>query len=145
MMSRSFFFFQSVVPMSVLRTDMVLFGLITFGVGQLGNLYHHYLLSQLRKSDVKVSNSQGSQSIAQTAQYSVPRGGLFGFVTMPHYFFEIVAWLGLAICCQHIHALLVTCSMFTYLLNRAQTTRVWYLANVPGFPAERKSLVPFLL
>jgi hypothetical protein len=51
-------------------------GLALFGVGLLGNFYHHYLLATLR--------SPGE------TKYKVPRGGCFEFVAAPHYFFELL-------------------------------------------------------
>ena len=51
-------------------------------VGQLGNLWHHWLLARMRS--------------AGGTGYAIPRGGLFDLVTMPHYFFELLAWFGIA-------------------------------------------------
>ena len=51
-------------------------GLALFGVGLLGNFYHHYLLATLR--------SPGE------TKYKVPRGGCFEYVAAPHYFFELL-------------------------------------------------------
>ncbi|WCJ19167.1 3-oxo-5-alpha-steroid 4-dehydrogenase family protein [Euphorbia peplus] len=45
--------------------DLSYLGLVLFLVGISGNLYHHYLLSNLRSKEDK--------------QYKIPKGGLFGF------------------------------------------------------------------
>lgn len=47
----------------MLRPELATIGSLMFVVGQLGNLYHHYLLATLRKPGEK--------------GYKVPRGGLF--------------------------------------------------------------------
>ena len=52
----------------------------------IGNLYHHVLLRSLRSQTL-----QGA-----VKQYHVPRGGLFEFVSCPHYLFEILTFVGAA-------------------------------------------------
>ena len=122
-------------------------GLAAFGVGEFGNLYHHYILSTLRKDKPATSDSavKKSDSFDIKANYAVPTGGLFDYVTMPHYFFELVAWLGIAFVSQDINVYLVFASMFTYLLTRAKATKVWYLKNVDNYPKSRNVLLPFVL
>lgn len=107
-------------------------GVALFCVGQLGNLYHHWLLARLRSS---ASSSKA---------YIVPQGGLFGLVAAPHYLFEIVAWLGMALATQSVVPLVSACGMASYLAGRSASTLRWNRANIPGYPADRKSLVPFL-
>jgi very-long-chain enoyl-CoA reductase len=58
---------------------LVYAGAAIFALGELGNAYHHYLLSKLR------SGASG---------YFLPQGGLFSQVVMPHYFFECISWFG---------------------------------------------------
>lgn len=64
---------------------------------------------------------------------------------MPHYFFELVAWFGIAVTSQDLNVFLVFMSMFSYLLMRSKATKEWYLTNIQGFPKDRKLLVPFLI
>jgi very-long-chain enoyl-CoA reductase len=126
---------QHMVPESSRMDWCFKAGTALFAIGQLGNLYHHYLLATLRPASTK-------QDGAKT--YSVPRGGFFEFVTMPHYFFELVAWLGIAVAAQQANAWLGLASMASYLAGRSVATRNWYLEKVEGYPAERKNLVPFI-
>lgn len=111
-----------------------LLGVGLFVVGQLGNLYHHVLLSNLRGPKAPSGDRKSA--------YVVPRGGFFEYVAMPHYFFELVAWLGVAVCTQHLTALLVVTSMASYLAGRSVSTTKYYLKNVKGYPTTRRHLVP---
>lgn len=101
-------------------------------VGQLGNFYHHFLLAKSRKS------GRG------TKHYVIPTGGLFSLVTMPHYFFELVAWLGLACVTQQLNAFLTVADMTSYLAGRSVATTRWYKSRFADYPPERKNLIPFL-
>jgi hypothetical protein len=71
-------------------------GLNLFFIGILGNLYHHYLLANLRK------DSNNTPKGAR--RYQPPVGGLFPPVAAPHYFFELVAWFGIACVAQQVNA-----------------------------------------
>lgn len=106
---------------------LVVGGLI-FLVCQGANLYHHLLLRWLRKP-------------GQTG-YVIPEGGLFGQVSVPHYFFEILAWSGYAIMARHLSIWGIVIIIAGYLAGRAKQTRAWYVENVPGYPTERKALIP---
>ena len=106
---------------------LIVGGLI-FLAGQAGNLYHHLLLRDLRKS-------------GETG-YVIPQGGLFSAVTAPHYLFEIIAWIGYAVMARHLSLWGIAIIVAAYLAGRAKQTREWYLKSVPGYPEERKALVP---
>ena len=112
-------------------------GLALFAIGQLGNLYHHWLLARLRDKDTKMPSKDDRKRA-----YKVPEGGLFPFIAMPHYLFELVAWLGVATASQHLNTFLVFSSMCSYLAGRAQATSRWNVANIPGYPVDRRNLVP---
>jgi very-long-chain enoyl-CoA reductase len=114
------------------RDSAAFVGVGLFVVGQLGNLYHHVLLSNLRR---------GPSSDRKSA-YVVPRGGFFEYVTMPHYFFELIAWLGVAVCTQQLTALLIFTSMASYLAGRSVSTTRYYLKTIKGYPVSRRHLVP---
>lgn len=126
--------FQQNIFLSPLEGDTMpllplLFGGFIFLLGQAMNLYHHLLLRNLRKTG--------------DTGYAVPQGGLFGYVTCPHYFFEILAWIGYAIMARHLSIWGIVIIIAAYLAGRARQTREWYLEQVPGYPEERKALVPF--
>jgi len=104
-------------------------------LGQLGNFYHHFIWTRLRKASKDSS----------TNKYVVPHGGLFRLVTMPHYFCEIISWFGLACVTQQFNAFLVVGNMTSYLAGRSVATTRWYKSKFGAdYPPERKHLLPFL-
>ena len=105
-------------------------GIILFIVGISGNLYHHYLLSKLK---------QGRER-----GYKIPTGGLFGFVTCPHYLFEILTFAGIACASQTVYSFSVMASTTFYLMGRSWATTNWYISKFPDYPREIKALVPFI-
>lgn len=104
-------------------------GLALFVVGIAGNFWHHKILADLRKN---------------TTDYVIPRGGLFEQAACPHYLFEILTWLGIAMLSQHLFAYLTVLGMGSYLFARSLNTLKWYHEKFPDFPKGRKALIPFL-
>lgn len=116
------------------RTDgKNLFGSTLFAVGLLGNFYHHYLLSKLRSSK-------------KTTKYVAPFGGMFEFVATPHYLFELIGWLGIAIVSHQLNVYLVVTSMMSYLGGRsvAQNEFNRKTFGEKDWPSSRKNMVPFM-
>lgn len=114
---------------------MLLAGVALNVVGQLGNFYHHWLLATLRPR-------KGEGDFEH--KYTIPEAGLFKYVTAPHYFFELIAWLGVAGVTQHLSPLLTVGDMLSYLAGRSIATTRWYKSKFENYPAERKNLIPFL-
>lgn len=104
-------------------------GLLLFAFGETANFAHHKILADLRR------DTQG---------YVIPRGGWFEYVVCPHYFFEIAAWVGIALMSRHLFALIALAGMAGYLLARSHKTLAWYRQKFPNFPKNRKALIPFL-
>ncbi|CAA7388118.1 unnamed protein product [Spirodela intermedia] len=105
-------------------------GAALFAVGICGNLYHHVLLCRLRKE------GEGG--------YKIPRGGLFGLVTCPHYLFEIMVFAGIACASQTVYSFCVMAGTAFYLMGRSWATRKWYLSKFEDYPREVKALIPFI-
>ncbi|KAH8501974.1 hypothetical protein H0E87_016652 [Populus deltoides] len=105
-------------------------GVVLFLVGIVGNFYHHHLLSLLR-----TKNDNG---------YKVPKGGLFGLVTCPHYFFEILIFLGISFISQTLYTFASTISTICYLMGRSYATRRWYLTKFDDFPKDVKAIIPYV-
>ena len=113
-------------------------GVAVWAAGQIGNGYHHFLLANLRKPGEKA--------------YVVPKGGLFGLVACPHYFFEVVAFVGLGMVISHVGALVITSTCAWYLLGRSFATMKWYEAKAKKgalkggakLPVGWKRMIPFV-
>lgn len=110
-------------------------GAALFCVGLAGNFYHHYLLAALR------SGGGGG-----TRKYVPPRGGMFSLVAAPHYLFELVGWLGVALVVDHVNAYLVVLSMTSYLAGRsvAQNEFNRLKFDEKEWPRSRRNLIPFV-
>jgi steroid 5-alpha reductase family enzyme len=108
-------------------------GSTLFGVGIVGNFYHHYLLAKLRSSK-------------KTTKYVAPSGGLFEFVATPHYLFELIGWLGVAIVSHQLNVYLVVTSMMSYLGGRsvAQNEFNRKTFSEKDWPLDRKNILPFM-
>ncbi len=108
-------------------------GTILFATGIIGNLYHHMKLAALRET-------------SSSTKYVVPKGGLFEYVAAPHYLFELLGWLGIAIASEHGNAFLVFASMTSYLSGRSVSQNRWNREKFSEkeWPLNRKNIVPFL-
>ena len=71
-------------------------GVAVFAVGMLTNMWADYSLIALRKSK-KPASSSSSNAADPKSRYSIPRGGLFEFVSCPNFFGEFVEWIGYAV------------------------------------------------
>ncbi|KAM0951957.1 putative 3-oxo-5-alpha-steroid 4-dehydrogenase (NADP(+)) [Dioscorea sansibarensis] len=105
-------------------------GILLFVCGITGNFYHHYLLSKLRKKSEK--------------GYRIPTGGLFSLVICPHYLFEVIGFLGLALISQTLFSFSWFSGTLFYLMGRSYSTRKWYLSKFENFPGDVKALIPFV-
>src|SRR3546814_2289076 len=89
----------------------------------IGNFAHHKILADLRE---------------QQTSYFIPQAGWFRRVTCPHYCFEVVAWIGMALMSHQWAMLLLAFVMHNYLAARAWKTRQWYRSRFPAYPPGRK-------
>lgn len=105
-------------------------GIVLFIAGVAANFYHHKLLADLRKNSL---------------DYFIPKGGGFEYVICPHYLFEIVTWLGIALLSRHLAAWLILAFIIAYLSARSLRTLKWYHEKFSDFPKDRKAILPFIL
>lgn len=104
-------------------------GFVLFLAGEAGSFYHHKLLADLRKD---------------RAGYHIPQGGLFKYVSCPHYLFELVAWLGIVLLSRHLFTLIAFLIAAAYLSARSVRTHRWYEQRFADYPTDRKRILPFL-
>ncbi|MBI3164748.1 MAG: DUF1295 domain-containing protein [Anaerolineales bacterium] len=105
-------------------------GMVLFLAGVSGNFYHHKLLADLRK---------------ESTGYFIPKGGLFRYVVCPHYMFEIIGWIGIALLSRHTAAWMNLFAMISFLAGQGLRALSWYKAAFEDFPKNRKAILPFIL
>jgi steroid 5-alpha reductase family enzyme len=76
--------------------------------------------------------------------YAIPSGGLYRYVSCPNYFGELVEWGGFALASGSLGALAFFVWSAANLAPRARAHHLWYRAQFPDYPRERKALVPFV-
>jgi len=113
-------------------------GYIVFLIGEIGNGYHHYLLAHLRPKGV--------------TGHVIPSGGMFGLLSCPHYFFELVSWVGFMLVSQvSVGSIAFLVLSIVVLIPRSLEKHNKYRAEFDGqkgkalYPKGRKALIPFIL
>ena len=74
--------------------------------------------------------------------YRVPQGGLFRWVSSPHYLGEIIQWCGWAVLTWSAAGAAFALFTFCNLAPRALSNHRWYRQQFVDYPAERKVLIP---
>lgn len=77
--------------------------------------------------------------------YGIPRGGLFRWVSSPHYLGEIIQWTGWAVLTWSAAGTAFALFTFCNLAPRAFSNHRWYREHFPDYPAERRALIPGIL
>ena len=106
-------------------------------LGEASNGYHHLLLRWLRTRDRQPARPGASK-------YKLPVGGLFAYVAAPHYFFELVNWLGVSLLCGHSVVWVMHGCNMTYLAGRAVQTTRFYRKKIDNYPKDRKHIFPLI-
>ena len=129
-------------------------GLMIFGIGLLGNMYHDDELREIRRAAARnqkrkqeekgeKANGKGVDKV-----YMVPENGLFRSVLFPHYLCEWIEWGGFwmvgGLACVPARSFLV--NEITAMLPRALSGKQWY---VERFGKEkigsRKAVIPGII
>jgi hypothetical protein len=77
--------------------------------------------------------------------YTIPRGGLFEWVSCPNLMGEIVQWWGFALMCWNLPALSFAIWTAANLIPRAVSHHRWYHRTFPDYPPTRRAVIPTLL
>ena len=105
-------------------------GAAVFGIGFVVNMDSCNRLLRLRRE--------------KPGEYSVPRGGMFRWVSCPNYLGEITEWIGWALLTWSPAGLAFAAWTMANLVPRARAHHSWYHAQFPDYPAKRKALLPGL-
>lgn len=103
-------------------------GAAIFLFGMALNIHSDNILLRLRKSN--------------EAGYSIPRGGVFRYVSCPNYLGEIIEWAGWAIASWSLAGFAFFIYAAANLAPRARSNHAWYRARFSDYPADRKALIP---
>ncbi|KAH3759342.1 ABC transporter, subfamily B, ATP-binding & transmembrane domain [Pelomyxa schiedti] len=106
-------------------------GFTIFLTGLICNFICHMMLKALRTPG--------------TAEWKMPRGFLFEYVTMPNYTMEILTWIGFAVLMNFPISVLCFICCATYQMTQwARERHAKYLKLFPDYPKHRKILFPFI-
>lgn len=112
-------------------TPQFIIGSILFIVGFLINISSDSILINLRKKN--------------TNEYTIPRKGLFNYISCPNFFGEIIEWLGFAVMTWSIAGLAFFLWTFFNLFPRALSHHTWYKNTFSDYPKNRKAVFPFII
>lgn len=105
-------------------------GLVLFCAGMAINWQADNILIHLRKPG--------------TTDYVIPVGGLFGKISCPNLFGEILEWTGYALMTWCLPGLAFAIWTAANLLPRAMAHHRWYQSKFEDYPKGRKAVIPFL-
>ncbi|KAJ3060196.1 Steroid 5-alpha-reductase det2 [Quaeritorhiza haematococci] len=78
--------------------------------------------------------------------YVIPRGGLFEYISNPHYFGECIQWLGWGIATWSEPGFTFAVYTWSNIATRALTSHRWYKKTFgDAYPKNRKAIIPFLI
>ncbi len=117
-------------PENWIISPQFILGILIFALGMLINITSDNILLKLRKE---------SQN-----EYVIPAGGLFGWVSSPNYFGEILEWIGWAIATWSLAGFSFAIWVIANLAPRARSNHLWYIENFDNYPKNRKILIPGL-
>jgi len=123
--------YGEVYPAAWLTDPRFIIGLVVFIAGAAINIWSDNRLIGLRSG-----KRQG---------YTIPRGGLFDWVSCPNLMGEIVQWSGFALMCWNLPALSFAVWTAANLIPRAVSHHAWYRRTFSDYPMERRAVIPTLL
>ena len=113
-----------------LLSPLFIVGIIIFLLGMLINIKSDNILMNLRKSGGK--------------GYHVPKGFFFKYVSSPNYFGEIIEWFGWSLLSMSPAGFVFFIWTTANLIPRARSNNEWSKSNIPDYPKNRKSIIPFI-
>ena len=123
-------FIQANYPEYWFYSAPFLIGLTLFILGYYINKNSDSILRKLKDKD--------------SAEYKIPDGGMFRFISCPHYFGEMLEWLGWAILTWSIAGTAFFIFTFANLAPRAWSSHNWYKTEFKNYPTNRRILFPFI-
>jgi 3-oxo-5-alpha-steroid 4-dehydrogenase 1 len=142
------------------HASFAIVGLIVWGWGFLGNMYHDDELREIRRKAMKKGEAEQKEKDATSAGkkgekvdikkfYDVPRAGLFRYVLYPHYLCEWIEWGGFWMLggwsCMPARSFLL--NEISTMLPRALSGKRWYIERFgeARVGKGKKAVIPGLL
>ncbi len=119
-------------------------GVIVFVVGEVGNGYSHWRLQAMRLQP-------SGQAALSARKRVIPTGFLFDYISYPHYFFELLSWVGFYLSSHTLAAgffLLASAAtmIFRAVKGHRKSKQEFNGADgTPLYPPKRKAIIPFIL
>jgi 3-oxo-5-alpha-steroid 4-dehydrogenase 1 len=117
--------------------------MIYLGIFLIGWFVNFYSEGQLFKAQRE--GIRRAQLGKQLNKYQIPYGGLYRFISCPHYFGEIIEWCGWAWMMGDVPGYLFALATMANLIPRALTIHDWYHRVFSEYPPERRAVLPWLL
>lgn len=123
---------------------LLIIGTVVFLIGEFGNAWCHWQLRMFRERKHLVT------MVSPETGHVVPYGGVFRFVSCPHYFFEIITWLGFFLVTWTLLAVLlllftiITLAIYSKKKHNAYHKEFDGEEGRPAYPKSRAALVPFI-
>ncbi|SJX64280.1 steroid 5alpha-reductase [Sporisorium reilianum f. sp. reilianum] len=157
------------ISTAVWKSPLWYLGLAGWAIGFTSNVYHDEILMDIRRPDKQAQQSDADTTSvgkgSSARKYSIPRGGLFEYISFPNYVCEWFEWFSFAYAALYSLPILTHLSakdafatalstppfLFPFVLvcvmaPRAVNGHTWYKKTFGGkFPRSRKAMVPFLL
>ena len=112
-------------------------GMLLCFFGGVGNFISHKYLQ--RMSDLRYRHTPAPHRI-------LPQGGCFQLVDCPHYFFEILTWIGFSLTAFTLASWSFTVATTIILVVRARRKHIMYQRVFKDqYPERQKALLPFIL
>ncbi|CAG9312901.1 unnamed protein product [Blepharisma stoltei] len=114
---------------------IIILGILIFSVGLICNTYVHLQLRSFKKANNGVK--------------LIPTGFLFEYVSCPHYFFELLTWLGFYIASQTMYSLMFLMTALLITTTWGKSKHMNYIKQFngekdkPKYP-NRKIIIPFI-
>ena len=78
--------------------------------------------------------------------YKIPHGGLFKYISSPHYLGEILEWVGFAILTWSLPGVVYAVWVVLPLFAQSLSAHKWYLEKFKDdYPANRKAIIPGII
>jgi len=78
------------------------------------------------------------------ADYKIPQGGIYRYISCPNYFGEVLEWSGWALATWSLPGLTFAVWTFANLAPRARSHHAWYHSRFPEYPPRRKAFIPWV-